>query len=306
MNRSTLALVGMIVTCVLWGSSHAVVKTAIVGQPPLFLAALRMLLATPLLYALQWGMRRPAVDPGDRWPLFRLSFVAVSGSYLVFYAGVNLTLASDVSLLIIGQVLCTALFAALWLGEHMPRLRMVSVAIGTIGVVVLVSGAAGQNSAAAPQRVWGDVLVLLAYACEAYFTVRGAAFLGRNDPLSLLAWMYLASQVVWVPIVVWYVWNGALASFTPATWLAIGYTAAVSSALCYVMWFAGVRVAGATAAAVALLFQPVVGATIGVTVLGDPVTRSFVIGGVCVVVALALSSVVGRTDTGNATPVPSE
>jgi drug/metabolite transporter (DMT)-like permease len=41
---------------------------------------------------------------------------------------------------------------------------------------------------------------------------------------------------------------------------------------------------------VALLFQPVVGALLGITMLGDPITWPFIIGGVLIVGALIITS----------------
>jgi drug/metabolite transporter (DMT)-like permease len=50
----------------------------------------------------------------------------------------------------------------------------------------------------------------------------------------------------------------------------------------------------ASAAAVALLAQPVVGAIIGIKVMGDPLTLSFIIGGVLILGALIVTSIPER------------
>jgi probable blue pigment (indigoidine) exporter len=70
--------------------------------------------------------------------------------------------------------------------------------------------------------------------------------------------------------------------------------AVVTSVVCYFLWFNGVRIVGATVAAVALLFQPVVGALVGIQVMGDPVTITFIIGGILVIGALLISGIPER------------
>lgn len=290
-------MIGMVVACVLWGSSHAVVKTAMEGTPPMLLAALRLAIASPLLILMQLGLRRPAVLPSDRLPLFRLSLIGIVASYFLFYTGMQMTLSSDASLMIVGEVIFTAIFAFLLLRERITRNRLVGLVVGTIGAVVLITGAAGHNTDTASNRVLGDLMILGCLACESYYTVKGSAYLERNDPISLLAWVNTASLIVWIPVIGYYAANGALQTVTTETWLATVYMAAVTSAICYYLWFTGVRMVGATVAAVALLFQPVVGASVGISVMGDPVTLTFVIGGVCIIGALAISSIPEKDHT---------
>lgn len=284
-------MLGMILACVLWGSSHAVVKTAAIDTPPLLLAALRIAIAAPLLVAMQFLTRRSAIRREDRIPLVRLSMFGIVASYLFFYTGIRYTLASDTSLLIVGEVIFTAIFAYFLVRERITRNRFIGLVVGTIGAVVLITGAAGHNTETASNRLLGDVLVLACLACESYYTVRGAAYLERNDAISLLAWVNSASLVVWIPFIIYYASTGALAAMTTDAWLATIYMSTITSVLCYFLWFRGVQAVGATVAAVALLFQPVVGATVGITVMGDPVTLPFIIGGVCIIGALAISSI---------------
>jgi drug/metabolite transporter (DMT)-like permease len=99
-----------------------------------------------------------------------------------------------------------------------------------------------------------------------------------------------ASMLVWVPTIIWYIASGQFPVFDNATLLSTLYLAIVPSVLCYFLWFHAVHHVGATVAAVALLFQPVVGALLGITMLGDPITWPFIIGGVLIVGALIITS----------------
>jgi len=286
---------GMIFACILWGSSHAVMKTALNETPPFLLAALRLCIAAPLLVLIQVTTRRPAIHTQDRWPLVRLSMIGIVASFVLAYTGISLTLSSDSSLLIVGEVIFTAIFAYVLLRERITRNRLIGLIVGTAGAVILITGAAGHNTETAPNRVLGDILVLGCLACESYYTVRGAAYLERNDSISMLAWVNMVSLVVWVPVLGYYAYTGELAQMSAATWGASVYMALVTSILCYFLWFHGVRTVGATVAAVALLFQPVVGALVGIQVMGDPITLTFIIGGVLVVGALLISGIPERT-----------
>lgn len=300
MKRSTLAILGMILACVLWGSSHAIAKTALNEAPPFLLAALRLCIAAPLLLLIQVTTRRPAINTQDRWPLVRLSMIGIVASFILAYTGIRLTLSSDSSLLIVGEVIFTAIFAYVLLRERITRNRMIGLVVGSIGAIILITGAAGNNTETAPNRLLGNILVLGCLACESYYTVRGAAYLERNDSISMLAWVNTASLVVWVPVLGYYAYTGALAALSSSAWAASIYMAIVTSIICYFLWFTGVRIVGATVAAVALLFQPVVGAIVGIQVMGDPITMTFIIGGILVVGALLISGIPERNPVSEA------
>jgi len=294
MNRANLAFAGMIIACILWGSSHAIAKVALETVPPILLSALRLSIAGAIMMLIQRLTRRPAIIASDRWPMARLSMIGVVASYMLGYSGIKLTTSSDASLLIIGEVIFTAVLAYILVGEKFTRMRVIGTIIGTIGAVILISGSANQNTEAAPNRFLGDLLFLGCLACEAYYTVRGGAFLERNDSVSMLAWVNGISMFVWVPIIIWYIVTGQFPAFSTATILGTIYLALIPSVLCYFLWFTAVRRVGASAAAVALLAQPVVGAIIGIKVMGDPLTLSFIIGGVLILGALIVTSIPER------------
>ena len=67
MNRANLAFAGMIIACILWGSSHAIAKVALETVPPILLSALRLSIAGAIMMLIQRLTRRPAIITSDRW-----------------------------------------------------------------------------------------------------------------------------------------------------------------------------------------------------------------------------------------------
>lgn len=290
MKTTTWAIAGMILACILWGSSHAIAKAALDTVPPFLLGALRISITVPVLSLIFVFTKRQPVANADRWPMARLSMIGVVASFVFGYSGINLTLSSDASLLIIGEVVFTAILAFFLLHERIERNRLIGIIIGTVGAIILIGGTAGANTEAAPNRLLGNLLFLTCLACEAYYTVRGGVFLKRNDAVSMMLMVNGVSMIVWVPIIVWYVVSGQFPAFDGATILSTLYLALVPSVLCYFLWFTAVQHVGATVAAVALLFQPVVGALLGITMLGDPVTVPVIVGGILIIGALIITS----------------
>lgn len=290
MKSTTWAITGMILACILWGSSHAIAKAALDTVPPFLLGALRISITVPVLSLIFLLTKRQAVAASDRWPMARLSMIGVVASFVFGYSGINLTLSSDASLLIIGEVIFTAVLAYYLLHERIERNRLIGIVVGAVGAIILIGGTASANTVAAPNRLLGNLLFLICLACESYYTVRGGLFLKRNDSISMMLLVNGISMIVWVPIIGWYIVSGQFPQFDNATLLSTFYLALVPSVLCYFLWFHAVQRVGATVAGVALLFQPVVGAILGITMLGDPITWPLISGGVLIIGALVITS----------------
>jgi drug/metabolite transporter (DMT)-like permease len=83
--------------------------------------------------------------------------------------------------------------------------------------------------------------------------------------------------------------TGQFPTVTTASVIGLLYQSLVTSVLCIFLSFYAVKVIGATATTIVLFVQPLFGALIGVTMLGDPITSSGIIGAVCVFGSIAMS-----------------
>lgn len=275
----------------LWGSSYVVAKVALEEIPPPVLAGLRFGLAAVALWLIVGARKGTRLPPRrDTLRLLALGVVGIGMNGLLGYWGVSLTTATDASLLIVGEVLFTTLFAVALASERLSSLRALGLLVGVIGVLVLIGGgAAAQPTAEAPARALGDVLILAGLAFESIHTVIGTRLAQRYDPLTVLTLSISGSCIVWLPILAGYgLQHPPMPS--PSAISGVLYLAGVTSVLCYLIWFAVLRRAGAALGALSLLAQPVVGALLGITLLGDPLTLSTLLGAACVLGCLVLAS----------------
>jgi drug/metabolite transporter (DMT)-like permease len=299
----------LILANVLWGSSFVVAKVALAEVPPPLLGALRVILASAILWLLlvwRWqsgapgARRRLALPPiGDALRLAGLGLLGVGASYLLSYWGISLSTATDASLMIIGEVIFTALLAAFLAGERLGYRKRIGVLLGIAGVLILVLGNAPAEgmSGGGWARAFGDALILACLLCESIYTVLGAGLSRRYQPLTVLTLANTGSLLIWIPILIWYVATGRFPSLSLAAVAGVVYLAAVTSALCYLIWFSVLRVAGSSAGAVSLFVQPLVGALLGLMVLGDPLTAALAAGAALIFTALYLMTMPERTST---------
>ena len=291
MSRAT-ALLLLAVANIIWGASHAVGKLATDSFDPILLAGLRVVVATIIFWGLRIGRVAAAehISHWQRGQLAALGIIAVAAAQMLDYSGLALTTSTDSSLMIIGEVIFTAVLAVLIAKEHLGWQRALGLAIGIVGVVILTLGGA-PNSEYAPNRLLGNTLVLAALFCEALFTVIGANIAQRYHPLTVMRWTYTGSLIIWVPIIVWHLASGIFPSVGWDAWLAIAYVAIFTSVISYLLWFWVLRSAGSSIGAISLFIQPVVGSLIGILVLQEATSPGLYVGATCIFVALALATI---------------
>jgi len=137
-------------------------------------------------------------------------------------------------------------------------------------------------------RIVGDLLVILALAFEAGYTVGGKASLERLPPLLLTALSVAGCLVVWIPAGAIAIAINGSPQMTTGAWLAIGYMAAFATVGGYWMWFRGLTVIEASSAAPFLFIQPLLGAALGVMLLGESLTWATIVGAVLILASLMI------------------
>lgn len=302
MNR-TVAVVILVGINILWGSTYAVTKVALLEIPPPLLGAMRWITATVVLWGIHlWLVRQratgaqaaaPAVSNADRLRLFGLGTLGIGVAYVIGYVGISLTTATDASLMIIGEVIFTALFAAWLLHEPLSQGKVVGMGLGAVGVAILVLGhVTGENGGdQGGWRALGDLMLLVTLALQALYTVLGTNLARKYPPMSVLTYVCTGSLLIWAPVLLWYVLNDALPSTLSVQAISgVLYLALIAAVFCNFVWFSIASRIGAGLSALSLFAQPLVGSFIGLVFLQEPLTLTLLIGAVLIFVALYLTS----------------
>lgn len=178
----------------------------------------------------------------------------------------------------------TAVGGRLFLDERIGRVGVLAVCGALAGLAVLVLGDRGGSV-----RPLGVGLALLSAAGYAAATLL-ARWTGRHgageDPYSLTLWSFGIGAVLLLPLA----WAEGLLPHTAhpgRVLLVMGYVVAVTTALAYPLYFAGVAAVRAATAAAVMLLEPVSAAVLAVTLLGERLTATTVIGTLLLLTAVA-------------------
>lgn len=271
----SLAVLALAAAGVLWGVSFLFGKWVLEEMGPAHVTLLRFALASVALlpYALLkgvWPKRRDL-------PLFLLvGFLTVPATFLVQFWGLSLTGATVAALIVGCGPPLIALFASVFLGERLGGEGWAAVATSTVGVALTVARPSSDND-------WlGNALVFLSLLAVVGWVLLGKRLNEAYPPVAATAWILAFGTLTLAPVSL--LWEGTpRPGLSALGWASVLVLGLGCSAATYALWNWGVSRVPASRAGVFLNLEPLVGALLGIAVLGEAWGAQTVIGGALIV-----------------------
>src|SRR6476620_7092315 len=174
---------GMLVLYVVWGSTYLGIAIAVDTIPPFLMAAARFFFAGGILLA--WSLAREGrsfVLPSRReWRDSAIVGALLLGGGNGLVAFGELTVPSGIAALLVGLMpVWVAILGGIFLGDRLPRLAVIGIAIGFAGVAILVGPSAfGGGGSLDPVGLAACLLAPIAWAGGSLFASRRASLPGR-------------------------------------------------------------------------------------------------------------------------------
>lgn len=284
--------VGLGILSCAFGAGAAVATRFLAGDvDPVTIAAIRFgggaMLVIPV-----------AVAAGARWP-GRADWPGVAMLGIMFYAvffilynvSLGYTTVARGTLALSTLPLVTMAVAAM-LGREALTPRK------TAGVLVAVSGVAfalGSGLADAPPGSWrGDIIMVGATLCMAFYSIWSRPFAARSSALGFLA-AGMGSGGAAITLAAFAIGGGAqVAALDTAQWIATAYLAAGGGALAFILWVYALQYASPTRVANTMTVNPLVAGLLAAVLLGEPLTPSVAAGLIAVFFGIWIATTEGR------------
>lgn len=283
----------MLVTLsVLWGGSFFFVGVAVTALPTLTIVMLRVGIAAVALWAVVLLMGLPLPKSRSVWSAFLgMGFLNNVVPFGLIVWGQQ-TLASGLAAILNATTpLFTVVVAGLLLSdERMSPLKLVGVAVGFFGVIVMIGFDALSGLASG---TWAQIAVLGAALSYAFAGVYGRRFKRLAvDPVVTAAGQVTAAAILLAPAALLIDRPWTLASPTATAWASIGGLAVLSTACAYILYFQILQRAGATNLLLVTFLIPVSAIVLGSLVLGERLHWVHAIG--MAFIGLGLAAIDGR------------
>lgn len=286
----------LLILSALWGASFLFMRVAAPEFGPLVLAELRVAIACLVLLPVML-LRADARDLINHWEkMLAVGSLNTAIPFILLpFATLYLT-AGFASILNATAPLFTAIIAWMWLSATLGPSRIVGLAVGIAGVVVLVWNKASFDLGGVSLAIIAAIVASIFYGIGANYTKK---YMQGISPLAVATASQLAAALVLLPgaIALWP--DGPL---SVRAWAAIITMGIVSTALAYVIYFRLIANVGPTSAITVTYLVPAFAVFWGAMILDEELTATMVIGCAIVLAGTALAtgmlSPLGRTKLG--------
>lgn len=279
------ALCAVTAAALLWSSSYAVTKEVLHEVGPLSIGAIRFTLAALLLAVLVRTVpnRPPTPSRPQRRMLYLSGFLGITVYFILENIGVDLSTASDASLIVATYPLMTMLMELVVFRTRMAVLRVTGVLLATVGAFLIVHNGADVGGTA---RWVGDILLLLGgLAWAGYNVIVKRASTGQtaigvtyHQTVAGAAGFVVASTLE----------AGAWRMPSVATSSLLVYLAVACSIGGFLLYNYGLHRMPSTVAVNILNLVPVFGVIGAVVINGETIRPHQLLGGLVIIVGVAL------------------
>lgn len=268
-----------------WGSMFIAAKLAFTAISGLTLLFCRYVIALCVLGGVYRGLPRPQLTKKDKKNILFIGVFGYCFSIALQLIGTDMVAASMASIINTMTPVAIILFAVLLLREKSTVGQVVGILITVVGSVLIVGGAGEGNSLLgillnfAGMIFWGLSSVMIRKSCAAldgvWVTVYGM-FVAMLTAIPFMAVEILREGT-------------ALSAITPTAALAILWVGIVPTAVANLFWNKALENLPAATCSLFYAFLPIVTAVLGVLILGESLTRDFVLGSAVIVLGMVIA-----------------
>lgn len=282
----------MLVLYVVWGSTYLGIAIAVDTIPPFAMAALRFGVAGSIL--LGWSVAREgrnfAIPARREWRDSAIVGALLLGGGMGMVAFGEQTVPSGITALLVAMMpVWVAVLGWLFLRERLPRLAVIGIIVGFVGVAILVGPSAGGGTGALDPVGLAAILISpISWAIGSLFASHRASLPAR--PLVATGLQMVSGAVV---LAIMAGASGQFASFDPgavsqASMVALLYLTIIGSILAFTTFGWLLRVAPLPLVTTYAYVNPVVAVILGRLILGEAIDLRTAIAGAVIVIAVAL------------------
>jgi drug/metabolite transporter (DMT)-like permease len=299
MRAPSAALVwaGLLTLYFVWGSTYLGIRVAVESIPPFAMAAVRFAIAGTLLAVWSVASRegRDAEGIGPRrltWAEVRDTFIVgalLLGGGMGMVAWGEQSVPSGIAALLVAVMpVWLAVLSRLFVGERLPRIALLGIAVGFGGVALLAWPTNVGGAAIQPAGLAALVVSPVCWAAGSLYAATRARLPSRQLYASGL--QMLAGSVVLAVMAVVAGEAGAFrpASITSDSLVSLAYLILVGSLVGYTAYGWLLRVAPLPLVATYAYVNPIVAVVLGAAILAEPIGLRTVVAGAIIVAAVAL------------------
>ncbi len=286
--------VKLVLVTLFWGGTFVAGRMIAQDLPHMTIAFLRFGIATIILLVMARQMEGglPRLNLRQFIATFLLGVTGVFLYNLFFLAALERMPAGRTALMVSLSPIITSILAAVIIGEKLGWRRWSGIALGFVGVAIIVTKGDVLNAmrSIGENSDWGELFMVGAILSWATYTIISRFALKGLSPIATTTYAMIFGTAM---ILVGMMFELDQLSMQMLNWrntLILLYMGALGSAMSFIWFSEGVKQIGASRTVVFTNLVPVFGVLLGFLVLDEPILWSMVIGGVIVIAGVSLTN----------------
>jgi len=287
-HRDAYAL--LFVVALIWAGNFPLAKLGLGEHGPITLAALRALIAAPLLVLASRVLEGP-LPPLARRDLTAVIVLAVTGfvgNSTLWYTGMRFTTPANAGILGAAAPVVVALAASAWLRERLSAINLLGIVL-TMAAVVLTVARGSFEVLVTLSANRGDVIILVSQMLWVTYTLYSRANRSTFSPLQMLAGAHVVAAGLLFPLALL---ERPWQSFAGASWVVVVVVlySALLGTPAHIAFYQAVRTVGPGRAAVFTNLIPFLVLGLSWLMVGEPIRWYHWIGAGGVIAGVALTA----------------
>jgi drug/metabolite transporter (DMT)-like permease len=246
---------------IIWGFSFIATKIALEEISPFALTTLRFAIGGLCLLVAQYRRDRDffKVFSGKEWlHILLLAVVGVAGHTLLQSYGLLYTSAIDTGWIIAVYPIFITIGGRLFLGELITARKIAGIALGFLGVALIISKGVWSFSLFQSASAFGDLLILSSAFTWTAFTLGGRGFLSKYSSLASITPIMIVGCLLTLPF------SGGIGEWTVlfhlsiAAWASVLFLGIFCSGLAFLFWYSALEKVDSSTIGVYLYLEPFV------------------------------------------------
>ena len=254
----------------MWGLMSPISKFVMMAGvvSPLVVTDLRITGAMILFWVASFFQKPEHVGHKDLARLFGAALLGIVLNQGCFIFGVSLSSPGDASIITTSMPLWAMLLAAFILKEPITGKKVLGIAAGACGALMLIMGSGSHvknmASAGGDYAIWGDLLVLSAQFCYALYIVVYKDFVNKYSLITIMKWMFTYAFICVIPFSAGDLMQTVWSQLSWTEIMGLTYIVVCATFLSYMFIVVGQKILRPTVAGMYNYVQPLVACIVAV------------------------------------------
>lgn len=199
MKVKTGAIIAVLFVQLLYGLNYTIAKDVLSGGylTPFGFILLRVGGATLLFWMISWMGPKEKIDKRDYVKFFIAAIFGVAINMLLFFKGLEFTTPIHASVIVTLTPVLVLIMSAIFLKEKVTLIKILGVAFGLAGAVVLT--VYGKSTREADNIILGNTFVFINMVSYSIYIILIKKLTTKYHPLTFIKWLFLFGLILVLP-----------------------------------------------------------------------------------------------------------